>query len=356
MLQQIQNRLVPLTREERKALVDRMEDESQWNVNFGVMLGCSVLIAGLGLLQNSTAVIIGAMLVAPLMTPLIAAGLALVQGNTQLLRETGKTMLYGSVFCLLIGVVLRLIIPGSDLTLEIEARGSANLLDLFIAFFAGTAAAYAVARPKLSGALPGVAISVALVPPLAACGIAIGSTSWNIALGAGVLFVTNLVIIVLASALVFQLHGLGHARMGESLPKNIARVVFLLVIVSLFLSAPLGYQLNAQIREGQVRPATLPLNPNLYNELYNRTLDEGGVEMINAVRAGVDRGVDVLIALSSRGEIDSEFLIDMETIVHEFLGEEKVVDLIVLEATSIDYNSPLRIDNDDVERFKERQN
>ena len=82
-----------LERKDRVALVDSLKEGSRWSVNFLVMLGCSVLIAGLGLLQNSVAVIIGAMLVAPMMTPLIGIGLALVQGNFNLLFEAGTLRL-----------------------------------------------------------------------------------------------------------------------------------------------------------------------------------------------------------------------------------------------------------------------
>ena len=350
MFEKFKGGLITLSREERIALVKRMSEESKWNMNFGVMLGCSVLIAGLGLLQNSTAVVIGAMLVAPLMTPLIAAGLALVQGNTQLLKEAGKSMLYGSFFCLIIGVILQILLPGNELTPEIEARGMANILDLLIAFFAGIAAAYAVARPKLSGALPGVAISVALVPPLAACGIAMGNLDWYVAGGAGVLFMTNLIIIILAAALVFRLHGLSQSRSDSALPSHFGRVMILLVINALLLSAPLGYQLNTQLKKGQVRPATFPLNLELYNSIYNRTLKEKGIELIVAVRSGVKREYDVFIVLSAEGDVSSFYLDDMEDIVQKFLGNAIVVELIVLKASNIDQQGAIIIDSDAIKK------
>ena len=191
----------PLDREDRLILVENLTEGSQWSMNFGVMLGCSVIIACLGLLQDSVAVIIGAMLVAPMMTPLIGGGLALVHGNHRLLRQALGAILKGMVMSLILGVLLRWVTPGQELTLQVSLRGAPNLLDLAIAFFAGVAAGYAVARPKLSGALPGVAISVALVPPLAASGIALGSGDWVVSLGAMLLFATNMVAIALGSAM-----------------------------------------------------------------------------------------------------------------------------------------------------------
>lgn len=190
---------VMLERQDRIALVESLERGSSWNIDFGVMLGCSVFIAGLGLLQDSVAVIIGAMLVAPLMTPLVGIGLALIQGNFKLLRVAWKSMTIGVLISLAIGISLRWVIPGDELTMEITGRGYPNMLDLLIAFFAGVAGGYALARPELSGALPGVAIAVSLIPPLAASGIALGIREWHTAGGALLLFFTNMVAIYLVA-------------------------------------------------------------------------------------------------------------------------------------------------------------
>jgi uncharacterized hydrophobic protein (TIGR00271 family) len=222
------------------------------------------LLAGLGLLQNSVAVIIGAMLVAPLMTPLIATGLGLVQGNFGLLKTAANSMWRGVAVGLFLGFLLRVIIPGSELTHEVESRGSANILDLFIAFFAGSAAAYAMARPKMSGALPGVAIAVALVPPLTASGIAIGSQDWMIALGAFILLLTNLVMIVLGSAMVFRLHGLKTKDMEEGIALTMKRIFTGLIGAGVLAMAPLGYRLIDQVREGQSKSAAFPLAEELW--------------------------------------------------------------------------------------------
>jgi len=110
-----------LEREERLKLVNRMEIESEWNVNFCVLLCCSVIIAGLGLMQSSAAVVIGAMLVAPLMTPLIGAGLALVQGNLHLLKIAFKSILLGTLMSILVGAFIEVITPHWELSQEIAS-------------------------------------------------------------------------------------------------------------------------------------------------------------------------------------------------------------------------------------------
>ncbi|MFC4992057.1 DUF389 domain-containing protein [Rubritalea tangerina] len=313
-----------LDEEERIQLEDQLKEGSSWSMNFGVMLGCSVLLAGLGLLQNSVAVIIGAMLVAPLMTPLIATGLGLVQGNFELLTTAVKSMWRGVAVGLGLGILLRVLTPGNELTTEVTARGSANILDLFIAFFAGAAAAYAMARPKMSGALPGVAIAVALVPPLTASGIAIGSQDWMIALGAFILFLTNMVMITLGSAMVFRVHGLKTKDMDASLALSMKRILTGLVGLGVVAMAPLGYRLIEQVKQGQAKPAAFPLAEDLWYAVNERVDAEKGVELMRALRAGVERPGDVYIFLLADRPVRQALLDDLDVLVTTHMGDETV--------------------------------
>jgi uncharacterized hydrophobic protein (TIGR00271 family) len=131
------------------------------------MMCLSTAIAALGLLINSPAVIIGAMVVAPLMTPLIAAGCALVRGDLSLFTKSIQAMLFGSLVALGVSLLVGALIPNDTLTVEMVSRGRPDILDLFVGLFAGAAAAYATARPKVMAALVGVAVAAALVPPIA---------------------------------------------------------------------------------------------------------------------------------------------------------------------------------------------
>ena len=171
------------------------------------MVCLSTLIAGLGLIRDSAAVVIGAMLVAPLMTPLVGCGLALVHGNLVLIRNATRAVLLGFLLSFGIGVLLGATIPDVAWTSELISRGEPNQLDLIVALASGLAAAYATARPGLSGALPGVAIAAALVPPIATAGIGAALGHYADALGALLLFLSNIVAIVLGAA--FSLYALG---------------------------------------------------------------------------------------------------------------------------------------------------
>ncbi len=189
-----------LEREQRIQLFQHLHKGTISSYDFICLIILSTAIAALGLIQNSVAIIIGAMLVAPLMTPMLGAGLALVQGNWLLARAALVSIGIGFCLSLFLGWIIGTIIPLSTLSQQIIARTEPNILDLLVALFSGVAAAYSTARPGLMGALPGVAIAAALVPPTASAGIALAIGKGSQALGAASLFGVNLILIILASA------------------------------------------------------------------------------------------------------------------------------------------------------------
>lgn len=338
-----------MEREDRVKLVNRLNAESEWNVSFCVLLSCSVVIAGLGLMQSSAAVVIGAMLVAPLMTPLIGAGLALVQGNLHLLKVSCKSTLWGTLVGILIGAIIELITPHWELSQEIAARAGPNILDLFIAFFAGTGAAYAVARPNLSGALPGVAIAVALVPPITVTGIALGNLNYAVAEGAGILFLTNMVAIILGSALVFWGHGLHLSREATIGGHTILnRIIIALACLMLLLMLPLGYRLDEQLKKGDSRPLAFPISLGLYEALKGRLAQEEGVDYLLGGRPGADRPNDVVIWLKADGPVQQSLIDDLEQIVKGIVGDQVTSLVVPLQ------KAPIIIDSDRAEKMKSK--
>ena len=320
----------PLERNDRLALVENLNEGSRWSVNFGMMLGCSVIIAGLGLLQDSVAVIIGAMLVAPLMTPLIGIGLALVQGNFHLLTRAARSMLIGTVVALVLGFLLRILTPGHEVTTQVTIRGYANILDLLIAFFAGVAAGYAMARPKLSGALPGVAIAVALVPPLTAAGIAFGSFDWTIGFGALLLYLTNLIAIVLASALVFRLHGIKTPPTRRTSTVRMKRILVSLSFAVIILVAPLGWSLLEQIRLGQAKPSALSLSEDMWARLDRRLEREEGIDFLAGARASSAGPEDVTLVITTNRIVPGTLIAELDQMIDDGIGTDIDVKINVL--------------------------
>ena len=234
-----------LERQQRVDLVTRVQSSSNWDFDFIALICLSTLIAGLGLIQNSVAVVIGAMLVAPLMTPLLGMGLSLTQGNYVLFRNAGGAVLRGFCLAFAIGLFLGLcmrLFPGwnamlanGELPSEIAGRGSPGITDLLIAFVSGVAAAYANGRPNLVSALPGVAIAAALVPPIASSGIAAAAGHAAIAFGATLLFLTNIVAIALGTACAFWAVGVRGAHQHGKFQSWAVRVAILLAIVAILL-------------------------------------------------------------------------------------------------------------------------
>jgi uncharacterized hydrophobic protein (TIGR00271 family) len=200
-----------LDRESRIRLVDKLQSGSHFNFDFCALIALSTLIAALGLVDNSAAVVIGAMLVAPLMTPLVGIGFALVQGNEKLIRTAVPAVGLGFLVAFIIGCVVGILITlFTDLPIssEMASRDLPTLIDLFVALASGIAGAYALGRPDLLSALPGVAIAAALVPPIATSGMALTMGDLVLCGGALLLFLTNIVVIVLGTALTFSAVGI----------------------------------------------------------------------------------------------------------------------------------------------------
>tara|TARA_R110002072_G_scaffold2288_15_gene18996 strand:- start:11540 stop:13426 length:1887 start_codon:yes stop_codon:yes gene_type:complete len=237
-------RVPQLGRDHRLDLVERVQSNSHWDFDFKVLMCLSTFIATFGLVANAPAVIIGAMLVAPLMTPLLGMGIALVQGNTKLAKLASRSVLAGFLTAFAIGWIVGVLHPHEIATEEMRMRNWPGLVDLAVAFVSGLAAAYASSRANLSAALPGVAIAAALVPPIATSGLALAMGDFSLCLGAALLFGTNLVTIVLASAAALWSVGLRTGQIGSKYTRRMGLLLgaaaFVLVVWLAF--APPAYR------------------------------------------------------------------------------------------------------------------
>lgn len=211
--------------------------------SYSVMLLLSVALASLAILQDSTAVIIGAMLVAPLMTPIMGCSAAMVAGWRRKVLETLGLIAVSVVASVGLAWILATWIPAlvpAESNTQILSRAAPTLVDMAIALAAGAAGAYATVDDRVSSSLPGVAIAVALVPPLGVVGVELEAGHLLQALGAFLLFSTNLVSIILASAVVFVLVGLSPVRHETGWRPNNLDVLVSVVFVALLIMVPLG--------------------------------------------------------------------------------------------------------------------
>lgn len=239
-------RLLP--EERRRIMADlaivRVE---HWVYRFYAMLSLSVVVAVMGLWLDSAAVVIGAMLLAPLMQPVLAAGACLSMALfTKSLAALTKVVL-ATVWCIGIAYVISAILGETEFTGEILARTKPDIKDLVVALAAGAAGAYATVRADASSSLPGVAVAVALVPPVATVGIAFEVGDFEKAQGALLLYVTNLAAIIFASIVVFVITGfVPPRRLSDNVVRLTTAALGLTVVVAL-IAVPL-YQASIESR------------------------------------------------------------------------------------------------------------
>jgi uncharacterized hydrophobic protein (TIGR00271 family) len=227
---------------------------------FAVLLGLAGFIASFGLYQDSVASIIGAMVVAPLGGAIMAFGGALVTARTRWMWITFLEVGLGALGVIAIGFLVSIVMPELlTLTPSLEARTSPGLLDLGVALAAGAAGAYVAVRRTGTDALPGVAIAVSLVPPLATDGICLELGRYDDAAGAGLLFVTNFTAIVVAACIVFALAGAAPSR--ELLrERHQVRTGFIVAVVALVLiSVPLAITAAQRAMEDVAGVAAAPV-------------------------------------------------------------------------------------------------
>lgn len=233
------------------------EERRERLVRFTVLVVLSTMIAAFGLLADSVAVVIGAMLVAPLMTPIMGTAVSMVLTEPRKLAASARTVAGGAALAIGVGWVISLIASGgvttTNLPGEVLGRTTPGLLDLGIAVAAGLAGGYLLVDRKAAASAAGVAIAVALVPPLAVVGICLELGAYSLSLGALLLFGTNFVAIVLSAS--------GVIVASRVMPRGFLRVRFrqlrlgfaIVLLAVLVVSVPLALHTRDVIEEERFR-------------------------------------------------------------------------------------------------------
>ncbi len=233
---------------DHKAVVAKVALECPATPRYMLMIMMSAGIAILGLLLSSGAVVIGAMLLSPLMSPILGVGFALATGKRKWLTISAKSLAQGSVVAVLFAALIVMISPLETVTEEIAARTRPNLLDLMIALFSSIAGSYAMIRGR-EGTIVGVAIATALMPPLAVVGFGLATLNWTVFFGALGLFITNFLTIALTATIMARLYGFRtslSARQGWFQNVGIF-VIFVAMAVPLGLTLrSIAFEANAQ--------------------------------------------------------------------------------------------------------------
>ena len=294
--------------------------------SFHFILGLSAIIATLGLLADSAAVIIGAMIIAPLMGPILGIAYAIAVGNRKLLRRSSLTVLGGVVLTILTAWITSSIIGLKTVDSEILSRVNPTLIDFGIAMAAGTAGAFANTRRSVSNTLPGVAIAIALVPPLSVVGIGLSLGAQSISTDAFLLFLTNLICIIFFGALVFLFQSYGSIERAKKGLAMSTAVMFLL-----------GFPLTLSMRE-------LIVKKNVRSQIRNlivyetETFRNSDIKSIKVTPK--EESLEVLMEVVSTTDSVSQTEIDrMRNFLSHQIGEPinlrvEVIPVQVLQSTS----------------------
>lgn len=302
------------------------------DIDFFVMIGLSAIIATYGLLQGSGAVIIGAMLVAPLFTPILAFSMAVVRGDIRLLRLALESTLKGVALSIGLAALLTALSPLRMITPEIAARTQPNLFDLAVALASGAAGAYAVARKDVAASLPGVAIAAALVPPLGVVGVGMAmgdpATGW----GGLLLFSTNLIAITLSGSIILLLLGFRPTPRAERTARlrlGLAASVALLVLISV----PLAAVFINSVQESQTR--------RLINQIVLEAVQEyPDLEVGEVAFREREQALDVTVTFYAQHELSQGFTSELMADLADALDQPIHLRLRRIPIQSIDLSEP----------------
>ncbi len=263
-----------------------------WTFRFTTMLTLSVVVAVMGMSANSAAVVIGAMLLAPLMTPVLGLAAALSMGLANKSIVSVARVSAATGWCVAIATAISALIPDQPLSNEVIARTSPDVRDLVVALAAGFAGSYATVRRDASSALPGVAVAVALVPPLAAVGITLEAGRPELAAGALLLYGANLAAIILAGVFVFVATGFVPPRRLAKTTPAILSGAFLTTAVVVTLAIPL---IQRSVTVGQSAQLLQEVNVAVISWIDGRRLDIADISVdaearrVSVAVTGLDR-------------------------------------------------------------------
>lgn len=308
-------------------IIEEIREGAEPQGRFYALLIAASMIACLGLIANSTAVIIGAMLVSPLMTPIFGMALGLLRGDSRLLWRSITAETVGILLAVGSAYFFGLILSSSEATPEMLSRTRPNLLDLLVAVFAGFAGAWALLDERVSPALPGVAIATAIVPPLSTVGLCLAMSSTDGAAGAMLLFTANLVTILLVGLITFALGGLA-PNLKEEGWSGLARSFGPTLIGFALIAGILTQSLIAILNEGRIR--------GQIEEVLKAELDKKkDLELEQFLKAEKNGRIQVLATVRSPKVVSPKTVWDLQDKLRKKLNNDRT-DLVVRTQCSLD--------------------
>jgi uncharacterized hydrophobic protein (TIGR00271 family) len=292
------------TEDEYRDLFVSLRENAVITSSYQVLTVLSVLLALAGMYANSAPVIIGAMILAPLMSPIVSLAMGLARTEINLIKTSMRTLLVGVSWGLACAVFVAWAMPLEIPTAEMKARMSPTLLDLMVAVLSGVAGAYANAKEEIAKSLAGVAIAVALVPPLAVVGIGLGWGDWGMAGGAFLLLATNLVGIALAASATFLVLGFAPFKRARA---GLGISLLIMLVISVPLSLSFAHLVAKEGILEQVPTGTIQLSGLLVH--------------VRDVDVSLDEPHLVSIVLSSERHLEASHVDELKALITEKVGQ-----------------------------------
>jgi len=324
-----------ISNKKREEVYRTIKIESPRGKEYFLLVTLGAIVATLGLLTNSSSVIIGAMLISPIMSPIIAMSFSITLGDSKIFRIAIKEIILGTILAITVSVFITLFLPSRTLTAEILSRTKPTIIDLIIALASGAAGAYTMCSKNESSVIPGVAIATALMPPLCVVGTGLAQGDYNVAFGGFILFLTNLIAINLASALVFKAFGfttkdeIYKFNDETSTMKTHERRLLISMIAFVIILIPLSFFMYSTIVQEKNRKL-------IDDSLNETTLSIDGVDLINYTYKYENNKYLISAVVRSVNKLDGSNIKLMEKNLEKQLGKPTEIKMKVLLAQQID--------------------
>lgn len=305
----------------QEAVMKTVYQEVDISAGYFLVLTIANLIALAGLITDNTAVIIGAMLISPLMGPILSSGFAFITGNETIGRMALSTIVKSVAATIAVAALATWLSPLNEATGEILSRTRPNLYDLVIAFLAGLVGAIAICTKRnYITIVPGVAIATAVIPPLSVAGYGLGSGHFSIALGGFFLFFTNFVAIIISTCIVFFIYGFRPGILSDIDMASLKKRIYALGAVLFVISIPLLYTLHVSISEVRLRGGI--------NTALKRAFDTDKVSYLSGFDyREADDALRVRAAINTTRYLDEEEIAEAEETIEAALGREITLDV-----------------------------
>ncbi len=283
-------------------------DESKLDMPYLILIISSCMIATFGLLSNSTAVIIGAMLVAPLMLPIRGLAFGALVGDSFLFRTGSVSVVVGTILAVILSCLIGWLTGITNYGSEILARTQPDLLDLGIAVAAGAIGGYSKIQSKVSDTFAGTAIAVALMPPVCVVGLGLSQGNWILSRGATLLYLTNLLGIALACMMVFL--SAGYAPLRQA-----GKPLLAAIILTSLLLIPLGLSFSRLVQNARIQRS-------IRDALTNGTVTFQRLELTDLRVNWLEKTPQVLLSVNAQEPVTEKQVKLLESFLEREIGQQ----------------------------------